>query len=99
MAASLQTWISPIVQTVANSKTFKVGKTGQHVDDRFRTGHADNYKLIKEIGFSASKKEIDDIEIELIKYFKANFKNCDNEQHGGGDMGPSNKYSIYVVWN
>jgi hypothetical protein len=96
---TLSDFIKGVIETITHATTFKIGKTGQTIDDRFRGDHESNYKSIKEIGGSNNKSFVDGMEVELIKYFKTNHKNCDNEQEGGGDMCQSERYLIYVVWN
>ena len=87
-----------IQNKLAVMKNFKIGKTGQTVDERFRQEHESAYANVSELGVSHSKEIIDECEKYLIKRFKA-CTTCDNQQIGGGDMGKSDTYRIYLVWN
>jgi len=77
---------------------FKIGKTGQEIRDRYNQGYSDQYDFYEEIGYSKIAKTIDDFEEYLISRF-INFKNCDNDQIGGGEMEYSEKYIVYLMYN
>ena len=79
---------------------FKIGKTGQTIEDRFNSEYADEYDGIHPICNSTNKALIDQWEIDLIEHFQeapGYAGKCDNDAVGGGDMGVSTTYRIYVV--
>ena len=81
---------------------FKIGKTGQPIDDRFdNSDYPKHFDRITEV-FRGDKKEVDDMESYLIDYYKNNPK-CVNGKDGGASnndpMKPNAKiYYVYVVW-
>ena len=77
---------------------FKIGKTGQTKEERFNSTYSNDYELIRVLGSSELKSVIDSCEELLIERFRDHPK-CDNDQVGGGDMGESNSYKVYVVYN
>ncbi len=77
---------------------FKIGKSGQSADERFRQNYEDEFRFIDEICFHENESSIDELEEYLIAHFK-NDSRCQNEQVGGGEMTKSNKYIIYLVWS
>ena len=78
--------------------SFKIGKTGQTLKDRFDQEYAEQYKSILTVGTAPDKTTIDGFEKYMIKRF-GNLPNCDNEQVGGGEMATSSQYRVYVVYN
>lgn len=78
--------------------SFKIGKTGQTLKERYDEEYSDTYEKYKVVGYSADKKTIDNFEKYMIERFM-NFPNCDNEQIGGGEMTTSDKYIVYLVYN
>jgi len=78
--------------------SFKIGKTGQTLKDRYDQGYSDKYKFSEVIGSSALSKTIDSFEIYLINRF-GGLSNCDNDQAGGGEMTNSEKYIVYIMFN
>ena len=87
--------LEPLVKRMSN---FKIGKTGQDLKDRYDQLHSDKYKNISQVGSSQDAETIDEFEKYLIDLFK-DYKNCDNEKVGGGDMEKSDKYMVYIVYN
>lgn len=82
-------------------KRFKIGKTGQALEERFDSEYSELYDNIRQICASDDKKAIDDLERRLIVYFTTRSPSrnkCDNDQEGGGEMGKAEKYLIYVVY-
>lgn len=77
---------------------FKIGKTGQSIEDRFNEEYADVYNDHKVIGTSADKETINEFEEYMINRFME-LPNCDNQQVGGGEMRDSNSYLVYIVSN
>lgn len=77
---------------------FKIGKTGQTIQQRYDSAYADIYEKGEVVGSSADSKTIDDFEKYMIERFMS-LDNCDNEQVGGGDMVESDRYIVYVMYN
>ena len=77
---------------------FKIGKTGQTVEDRYSQEYADDYDYCKIIGSAKEASVIDNFEKYMIERFKGK-PNCDNEQIGGGEMTKSDKYIVYLMYN
>lgn len=89
-----------IKESVGVCTNFKIGKTGQKLEDRFKE-YKNEYDDIIEVYSSSEKAWVDNLEEMLITYFQKekNYSSkCDNKQGGGGnDMGISGKYYIYIV--
>ena len=85
-----------IKNSIDACSSFKIGKTGQKLEDRFKE-YENEYDNIEEIYSSSNKTLIDDLEKWLITYFQEYSPGCDNEQNGGGDMDISDMYRIYIV--
>lgn len=84
--------MSSINYHIQNVRRFKIGKTGQNLNDRFKQQHeSEGYDKIIGIGTSNDNQEVDQLEKNLIHHFQNNLK-CDNNQIGGGEMTFSNKY-------
>lgn len=80
--------------------SFKIGKTGQELSDRFDSEYKEDYDKIIPICSSPKKEIIDQWEEELITYFQNDddyIDKCDNDAIGQGDMRQSKKYRIYIV--
>lgn len=64
---------------------FKIGKTSQLLETRFRQGYEDEYDSIHPIYMSTDGELIDKLEKDLIQYYMNYFPTrCDNQQVGGG---------------
>lgn len=85
-------------EKIKNVKSFKIGKTGQTVQDRFDEKYKNEFNYIEELGWSETMSTIDEAEEYLISEF-INNKKCKNEQIGSGKMTESKRYVIYMVWN
>lgn len=81
---------------IVNCKKFKIGKTGQAISDRYRQDYEEEYTSIEAIAQDTRKDVIDNLEKFLIDRFMKHPKNK-NEQSGGGDMGQSSIYYIYLA--
>lgn len=82
-------------------QSYKIGKTGQSVDDRYiNSDYPDNYNHIKPI-FSGSKQDASEMESYLIDCCKDHYK-CDNRKDGeasyNDEMADAEVYHVYVVW-
>lgn len=91
-----------VEEVIKNCKSFKIGKTGQDLNERFHGGYADMYKGIKQIISSSDPEKVSDIEAYLINSYK-NDNRCDNEKDGSSsiydDMKEgAQKYYVYIVW-
>lgn len=83
---------------IKNYINFKIGKTGQTIEERYEEEYKNDYGHYMILGTSSNKNTIDEFEMYLISRFDK-YENCDNEQVGGGDMTDSDKYLVYVVYN
>ena len=77
---------------------FKIGKTGQTIEERYEEEYSDTYAKYDTIGHSSKSEVIDNFEKYMIERFMG-LDNCDNEQIGGGEMTESDKYIVYVMFN
>ena len=77
---------------------FKIGKTGQAIEERYDQEYSDIYDFYEEVGSSENAEVIDNFEEYLIKRFQ-DLDNCDNDQIGGGEMTESDRYIVYIVYN
>lgn len=88
-----------ISSIASRAKSFKIGKTGMSIEDRF--GEPDYNGVYDEIHSVYSSDDQDfasRMEADLIGEFKDNQK-CDNVRTTDkDDMTDSEKYSVYVVW-
>lgn len=96
--ATIQEVIEQLKPKVKGFRHFKIGKTGQSVKERFDSEHSQIYTHIEELVYSTNASIIDAFEIGIIKHFKT-YSNNDNIQDGGGEMTPSKRYIVYIVWN
>lgn len=78
--------------------SFKIGKTGQTVKERYEEEYSETYDKYEVIGTSVKATIIDNFEEYMIERFM-DFDNCDNDQIGGGEMTDSDKYIVYLVFN
>ena len=83
------------LETLSN---FKIGKTGQTDEERYKEEYYDTYQYYEVIGNSDNETTIDEFEKYMIERF-IDLPNCDNEQIGGGDMTESNNYIVYLMYN
>lgn len=71
---------------------FKIGKTTQQVDDRYRQGYEKEYDEIHLVYSSSDGALIDWLEKQLISEFMETYGvRCDNNQIGGGPNCADNK--------
>ncbi|MCE4564112.1 hypothetical protein INQ51_07295 [Maribellus sp. CM-23] len=85
----------PLLESFSN---FKIGKTGQTIEERYEEEYSDFYDNYEIVGSSTDETTIDEFEIYMIKRF-GDLPNCDNEQVGGGAMIKSNEYIVYLMYN
>ena len=88
-------------EVIKNCKSFKIGKTGQKLNDRFRS-YVDKYSDIKQLAYSPNPEVVSYIEAELIKLYK-DHSLCDNERGSVAsfkdDMAEdATEYYVYIVW-
>lgn len=89
--------VAQLVETkIVNCRKFKIGKTGQPISDRYRQDYEGEYTSIEAIAQDTRKEVIDNLEKFLIDKFIKNPKNK-NQQSGGGDMGQSSTYYVYLA--
>lgn len=86
-----------------NCTSFKIGKTGQTLEDRKnQSDYSDAYEKIGKVFVSSSKDEVSKMEAYLIDKYK-NHPKCDNEKDGEASVHDTmtektNEYMVYVVW-
>lgn len=96
--ATFQEIADKIETKIKNVESFKIGKTGQSIVDRYNQEYKDKYKNYEEICYSTEKKVVDDLEKFLIEKLQKYLHNK-NEQIGGGEMTTSSRYIIYLMYN
>jgi hypothetical protein len=91
--------ITKIKDLVKDSSKYKIGKTGQELEDRFDTDYKEEFDSINYICHHDTDEElIDKWEKDLIAHFTSTDKRCVNDANGGGEMtGVSGRYRIYIV--
>lgn len=65
--------IKKIQDVASKCSHFKIGKTGQNLSDRFDSEYKSIYDRIVLVHKSNDSTEVDDLEKDLIKYFKENW--------------------------
>jgi hypothetical protein len=96
--------IKKIEELVSKSSNFKIGKTGKDPKERFYNDneYKERYDYPETVHRSSRKTEVDELEKDLIEYFRSSDEYssmCDNEQEGGGEMDiKSGTYYIYDGW-
>ena len=92
-----------VEDVIAKCSQFKIGKTGQTLEDR---GHQSDYSIeyewIEKVFVSTSKDEVSKMEAYLIDKYK-NHPKCDNEKGGEASVHDAmtedtSEYIVYVVW-
>lgn len=82
-------------------KHFKVGKTGETVQDRGNQPDYQEYDNIQSLFASSSSEFISTLEMKYINRFKDHPKN-DNDKDGRqslfDNMADSEEYHLYIVW-
>lgn len=89
-----------IATSVNDVERFKIGKTGQTIDDRYsKSTYKDEYKGIVSIYTSENPDEISRLEADLNKEFKKHPK-CDNDRTTEKDdmTDSEGEYTLYIVW-
>lgn len=89
-------------EVIKDCKSFKIGKTGQDLIERFRSGYEDKYKRIKQLASSSNPEVVSYIEAELIQLYKDHDR-CDNERDGLASFNDemrtgATEYHVYIVW-
>ena len=87
--------LEPKLKIISN---FKIGKTGQSIEERYNQEYSDKYDYYEVVSYSPNTETIGKFEEYLIDRFQ-NFTNCDNVQVGGGEMTVSDEYIVYIVYN
>lgn len=95
--------IEMAIEGIANScKNFKVGKTGETIQDRGNQPDYQDYDNIQSLYSSNSSALISTLEKTFINRFK-DYTNNDNDKGGRQSlfdkMTDSDVYHLYVVWN
>lgn len=75
---------------------FKIGKT-DNLKRRMREHEKDGYTNFYEIAECNSLEELNNLERDLISYFKTNSKCANENEGGGGSISESVKYHIYLI--
>ncbi len=90
--------IRRIEKLVENKTMFKIGKTGEELEEWFNKKYRTEYSNIESICWGQDEDMIMDWEKDLIRHFKETHQNKNkNKSYGTGSMEMSNNYHIYVV--
>lgn len=96
--------INIVAAAIPHLKDFKIGKTGEEVEDRLdKPDYQDDYKFthIKSIYHTSQKSLASKMEADLIDYFSDQEK-CLNDKGGKESlhdtMKDSSDYYVYLVW-
>ncbi|HPM48150.1 MAG TPA: hypothetical protein PL056_13880 [bacterium] len=91
-----------IISDIGNvCEKFKIGKTGQTLEERFQGEYQQEYDNIVEVYRNKKKEIVDFMEMFLIDHFMKSKEYSDklqNEQVGGGEMADFDEYYVYVVY-
>ncbi len=91
---ALKPAIDLIEEYLNNYQEVKIGKTS-NIENRFdSTYKKEGYKELIQIKKCTTKRMMDDLEVQLIKYFG---DRVNNNQIGGGNKSYSQDYWIYIV--
>lgn len=97
--------VTTMIRIAERCTHFKIGKTGQSLEDRFSAKeYQDNYDHIEELDSSDDEKEISDIEGKCIDRAMKLFPNkCDNKKGGEDSLEDQMKddastYRVYIVY-
>ena len=97
--------VRKIEEILPSCRNFKIGKTGEPVEDRWnQPDYRDAYKHKKVVYSSKHRKNVDEMEAYLINKYRHHLSNCDNEKGGNESINDemvqnAPKYYVYVVWN
>ena len=95
--------VNIIASVIANSQEFKIGKTGDTVENRRKEPDYNNdYPHVERLYSSKYKFMVDFMEAFLIDSFIDNNK-CANDKNGKRSINDNmtlkaEKYSVYIVW-
>lgn len=108
---TLSEWLFNNDKTIAKSfvtgivlqcKKFKIGKTGEKLEDRKnQPDYKDAYDNIDEVYQTSSKDEASAMEAFLIDEYE-HLEKCQNKKDGdhslNDEMADSDTYYVYIVW-
>lgn len=111
MEDTLNSWLFGNAKTIAKNyvstvvplcKIFKIGKTGESLNDRRnQPDYSGTYDHIEEVYQSSSKDEVSEMEAYLIDEFE-HYERCMNKKDGDDSMNDTmadaSVYRVYVVW-
>jgi hypothetical protein len=84
--------------TIKTSKKFKIGKTGQTLNDRFNSKYQLSFENIVQLYRSKDKELINQLESTLNSHFYSHPKNFNVNEGSAGDMTDKNGfYILYIV--
>ena len=91
-----------VIDTIAaRCSHFKVGKTGESIQDRGNQPDYQDYDYIQSLFSNSSKSLVSELESLFINKFKK-YRNNDNDKDGAqsinDQMKDSGEYHLYVVW-
>lgn len=96
--ATIQEIAIKLEEKVKTVKNFKIGKTGQTLEERYNQDYCNTYTNRQIVCKSDKKESIDNAEKFLIDYLIERGHNH-NDQIGGGEMKDSTQYIVYLVYN
>lgn len=111
MEETLNNWLFENAKTIAKNyvstvvpmcKKFKIGKTGESLEDRKnQPDYSGTYDHIEEVYQSSSKDKVSEMEAYLIDEFE-HLDKCMNKKDGDDSlkdtMADASVYRAYVVW-
>jgi hypothetical protein len=84
---------------IKNCKSFKIGKTGQTLENRFNLKYKTDFENVKQLYYSRNEQLINQLESTLNSYFISHPKNSNLKEGSAGDMTDTNdKYLLYIVF-
>ena len=91
----------PAIENIAKDGCyFKIGKTGQTVEERFKSDDYNTYDRFSTLHSSGDQSEVDELEKTLIEHFRSSTyeEQCENKVSDNHDMKESGEYHVYVVY-
>ena len=96
--------LSKTRSVVEKCSRFKIGKTGETLEERFsQPDYKDRYQHIDSLYSSSSQMDVDNMERDLLLKYIFHPK-CDNMKDGLSSHSDTmrenaEKYHVYIVWN
>lgn len=86
-------------ETIKNCKSFKIGKTGQTLKNRFNKEYRDSFENIQQLYSSKNKQLIDELESTLNSHYFNHPENSNFKEGSAVEMTDiNNKYLLYIIF-